>query len=250
MPKGVAVSSFRHGGAERYEVVIDFSKAPAGTTRIELLNGSNPNNRDYDFTSKVMAFDLVDAPVDKSDPTWNRNYDGYPLADSEIMSQQPTGREKVISLRVQRTLQQWSINGKTWVDVINSEFKATVANPALDETQIWEIENRSGGWFHPVHIHLIDFKVIGRTGGAGKVLPHEAGPKDVVYVGEEEKVRLLCTFSSPSDRVGRYMVHCHNLPHEDHDMMQQFTVGPVDFDHDPCDPIQANRPVPDPTYSP
>ncbi|HEX8346752.1 MAG TPA: multicopper oxidase domain-containing protein, partial [Actinoplanes sp.] len=48
MPKGVAVQSFRHGGAERYEVVIDFSKAPAGTKRIELLNSSNPNNRDYD----------------------------------------------------------------------------------------------------------------------------------------------------------------------------------------------------------
>ena len=31
MPKGVAVSSFRHGGAERYEVVIDFSKVAAGT---------------------------------------------------------------------------------------------------------------------------------------------------------------------------------------------------------------------------
>ena len=24
---------------------------------------------------------------------------------------------------------------------------------------------------------------------------------------------------------GRYMMHCHNLPHEDHDMMTQFEVG-------------------------
>jgi len=248
MPKGVAVQSFRHGGAERYEVVVDFSKAPAGTKRIELLNSSNPNNRDYDFTGKVMAFDLVDTPIDKADPTWNRDYNGYPLAPSEIMSLQPTGREKVVSLRVQRTLNEWSINGKTWMDVVASDFKDVVANPALNETQVWEIENKSGGWFHPVHIHLIDFKVIGRTGGSGKVLPHEVGPKDVVYVGEGEKVRLLCTFSSPSNRVGRYMVHCHNLPHEDHDMMQQFSVGTVDYDHDPDDPIKANMPVPDPTY--
>ena len=27
------------------------------------------------------------------------------------------------------------------------------------------------------------------------------------------------------NRGGRYMIHCHNLPHEDHDMMQQFAVG-------------------------
>jgi heme/copper-type cytochrome/quinol oxidase subunit 2 len=24
---------------------------------------------------------------------------------------------------------------------------------------------------------------------------------------------------------GRYMIHCHNLTHEDHDMMTQFRVG-------------------------
>ena len=86
MPKGVAVTSMRHGGAERYEFVIDFSKAPASTTRIELLNGSNKNNIDYEHTGKVMAFDLIDGPVTKTranfdvpttqeaDPTWNRNY--------------------------------------------------------------------------------------------------------------------------------------------------------------------------------
>ncbi len=26
-------------------------------------------------------------------------------------------------------------------------------------------------------------------------------------------------------RTGRYMMHCHNLVHEDHDMMVQFEVG-------------------------
>ena len=251
MPKGVAVSSFRHGGAERYEVVIDFSKVAAGT-RVELLNLSNDNNVDYDYTNKVMAFDVTDAPVDKSDPTWNRNYDGYALAESEIMSLAPTGAETVVRLRVERTNGNWAISGKTWANVMSSGYTQSVATPRLGETQIWEIENNSGGWFHPLHIHLIDFKIIGRSGGAGRVLPHEAGPKDVVYIGEGEKVRLLCKFQTPSDRVGRYMVHCHNLPHEDHDMMQQFTVlpstGSLDYAADPHHPISAAKPVLDPTY--
>jgi len=251
MPKGVAVTSFRHGGAERYEVVIDFSKVAAGT-RVELLNLSNDNNVDYDYTGKIMAFDVTDEPVDTSDPTWNRNYDGYTLANSEIMSLARTGKEKVVPLRVERVNGQWAISGKTWVDVANSGYTQTVATPRLGETQVWEIENKSGGWFHPLHIHLIDFKIIGRTGGAGRVLPHEAGPKDVVYIGEGETVRLLCKFQTPSNRVGRYMVHCHNLPHEDHDMMQQFAVlpstGAVDYAADPHHPINAAKPVPDPTY--
>ena len=28
-----------------------------------------------------------------------------------------------------------------------------------------------------------------------------------------------------SKQVGKYMMHCHNLVHEDHDMMHQFSVG-------------------------
>jgi spore coat protein A, manganese oxidase len=32
--------------------------------------------------------------------------------------------------------------------------------------QIWEIENSSGGWFHPTHIHLVDFKILSRNGRA------------------------------------------------------------------------------------
>ena len=39
---------------------------------------------------------------------------------------------------------------------------------------------------------------------------------------------------------GKYMVHCHNLPHEDHDMMHQFSVGLNDGEVDANDPINAD----------
>lgn len=245
-PRGTAVTSYRQGPAERYEIVLDFSKVPLTTKRVELLNLSNPNNVDYDFTRKVMAFDLVDAPVDTTDPTWNRPYDGLELAPTELMSQQETGAEQVVRIRVKRELTTWTFGGQVWADVVASGYTKLLANPALGETQIWEIENSSGGWFHPVHIHLVDFKILSRNGQPP--LPHERGPKDVVYVGEAEIVRLLIPFSSPSMREGRYMVHCHNLPHEDHDMMTQFSIGPVRSD-DPHHPVSADPAVPDPTYA-
>ena len=54
------------------------------------------------------------------------------------------------------------------------------------------------------------------------------GAKDVVYVGENETVKVLAKF----DGRGKYMIHCHNLIHEDHDMMGQFEIvdpaGPGD----------------------
>jgi FtsP/CotA-like multicopper oxidase with cupredoxin domain len=269
MPKGVAVTSMRHAGAERYEIVIDFSKVPATTKRIELLNGSNKNNVDYDYTGKVMAFDLLDGPVTKTraryddptvlepDPTWDRNYDGFKLVDSEIMSLPTSGdyKRRHFKLRRDDITQQFMIDDTSWEEVVDSEYTKVLADPDLGDTEIWELENSSGGWFHPVHVHLVDFRVIKRVGGPGKVLPYEQGPKDVVYVGEGETVTLLVKFNAPGGdpefEGGRYMVHCHNLPHEDHDMMGQFSIGEVDLDGwDPHHPMSAAKPVPDPSYVP
>ncbi|HVH93813.1 MAG TPA: multicopper oxidase domain-containing protein, partial [Nocardioidaceae bacterium] len=80
--------------------------------------------------------------------------------------------------------------------------------------------------------------------GSGRVEAWEKGPKDVVYVGEGETVEVLVHYAMApkaypdgrstgqagvtADRGGRYMIHCHNLSHEDHDMMGQFLVTAED----------------------
>ena len=61
-----------------------------------------------------------------------------------------------------------------------------------------------------MHLHLVD--LLSRNGRPR--LPYERGPKDTVHVGDTEIIWLLVTFDSPSLRGGRYLVHCHNLPHE------------------------------------
>jgi FtsP/CotA-like multicopper oxidase with cupredoxin domain len=71
VPTPQKVANYRHAGAERYEVLIDFRKYKTGQ-RIELRNLSNPNNVDYDFTNKVMAFDVTEDAVNTSDPTGTR----------------------------------------------------------------------------------------------------------------------------------------------------------------------------------
>ena len=237
MPAAQVVSTYRHGGAERYEVLIDFRKYRTGQ-RIELRNLSNKNNVDYDYTNKIMAFDVTDEPVDTTDPTWNRI--PTTLTGSEVMSLTTSQSVKTRRFRTKRddTTNLWTINDDSWQEVIASGFRKVIADPALNSIEIWEIENSSGGWFHPLHIHLVDFQVISRNGRAP--FPYERGPKDVVYIGEGETVRLLMKFAPHG---GRYMMHCHNLPHEDHDMMAQFRVGPAPTDPDPFDPIMAAKPV-------
>lgn len=233
MPMAQSVSNYRHAGAERYEVLIDFRKYATGQ-RIVLRNLSNENNRDYDHTDKIMAFDVVETPVDTSDPTWNT----IPtvLAGSEVMSLTAAQSTKVRRFRVKRNdrTNVWTIGDSAWQDVVASGFRKVIANPGLGATEIWEFENSSGGWFHPMHTHLVDFQILSRNRRAP--FPYELGPKDTVYVGEGETVRLLMKFGPHR---GKYMLHCHNLPHEDHDMMVQFSVGLPDGGYDQNDPMTA-----------
>lgn len=242
MPRTQTVSEWRQGSAERYEVLIDFRHYRPGQ-RVILENLSNDNNRDYDHTNKVMAFDIMDdtfgeGAVDKSDPTWNRI--PTEVAPSHVMGLTAAAAVNTRHLRMERSGGEWTINGSTWHDVISSSYQNVLANPGLGDVEVWTIENSSGGWFHPTHIHLVDFRILSRNGQPP--LPYEEGPKDVVYVGENETVQVVAQFGDP-DRPqtrGRYMVHCHNLVHEDHDMMNQFAVGWVPGVSDGNDPITAD----------
>jgi FtsP/CotA-like multicopper oxidase with cupredoxin domain len=246
MPTARQVTSWRHAPAERYEVLIDFR--PHRGRRVELRNLSNPNNVTYANTGSVMAFDVLDVPPTTTrydaqgvlvpDPTW----DTLPttLVGSEVMDLPEAAAARSRHFRLKKNdLGVWTIGGHTWEDVVASGFTKVLADPKVGDTEIWTLENSSGGWFHPVHIHLIDFKILSRNGRPA--FDHEQGPKDVVYLGEGETVRLIMRFG-PHE--GRYMVHCHNLPHEDHDMMSQFRVGDP-ADPDPHDPVLADPCVPD-----
>ena len=228
MPKPQTTVQLRVGMAERYEVVIDFAQYAPGT-KIQLRNLGVPNSRDFDNTDKVMQFEVT---ADAFDAANNAvaDADGNLNPDNEIMKLDETTVPgiKTVKLDLHRSNSTWKVNNTTWDDIVKSNYQTVVANPQPDEVQIWEITNKSGGWFHPTHIHLVDFKILSRNGKAP--FNYELGPKDVAYVGENETVRLITKFSH---QTGRYMIHCHNLPHEDHDMMTQFRVGTDNADNDP-----------------
>jgi spore coat protein A, manganese oxidase len=227
MPHPQSCAHVKVGMAERYEIVIDFSKYKPGQ-KVTLKNASPKNNIDYDTTGVVCQF-VVGAHV--TDPRWNEiPQDLNP--NMNVMGLQESDAKTTRLMRFERKNGHWTVNGQTWEDVVNSGYELTVANPGLGDVEIWELENPGGGWFHPVHIHLVDFKVLDRDGRPPE--DFEKGPKDVVYVGESEKVRVIMRFEN---QVGRYMMHCHNLVHEDHDMMVQFEVGGGGHDPinaDPC----------------
>ena len=88
-------------------------------------------------------------------------------------------------------------------------------------TEIWEFDNTKGDEPHPMHIHALQFQVLDRKGGRGALIATESGWKDTVMLLAGEKVRVIMTFGN---NIGTYVLHCHNLEHEDDGMMLQFKI--------------------------
>ena len=213
MPYPQSVKKMRHIMGERYEIVIDFAKYAPGT-RVTLENKNPKNNISYANIDKIMAFDVVGDAFDPADNEVPAAL--YP--DNPVMNLQPGESVATRRLELVRKHGLWTINGHTWNDVVASGFTLVEGRPAKGSVEIWELVNKSGGWQHPLHIHLVDFKILDRNGRPP--FAYEKGPKDVAYLGENETVRVIMRF----DGSGKYMVHCHNLVHEDHDMMTQYEV--------------------------
>ena len=241
-PKVNAVSSWRHGVAERYEVLIDFRKYRVGT-KIELRNLSNKNNVDFANTGKVMQFEVVadSGPADHYVIPRTLDLGPQPFANRgaiEVNKLRPEMAKARRRVQVMRKHGIWTVNGETWDDIERTNFQRVLGNPQPYDVEIWDLVNQSGGWFHPLHIHLIDAQIIGRnTTPDGKAHAWEGGGKDVFYLGENETVTALMQFTTGDGNAGgRYMTHCHNLVHEDNDMMIQFAVGDVNVN----DPVHSD----------
>ena len=114
-----------------------------------------------------------------------------------------------------RTNGHWTINGETW-----DTMKIAAEDVGQNTWELWRFKS-GGGWFHPVHVHLVDFFVIKREGNTGLRTNEFLSPKDVFYLGPGNTIYVIARFGAHK---GDYMFHCHNLIHEDNDMMRAFRV--------------------------
>lgn len=178
--------------AERYEVVFDF--ASFAGQNITLRNtGDVAADTDYLETYQVMQFRVSSETVeDTSDlPATLRE---VPRAQTNKTIANPDH-----TFQFERQNGEWRINGIGW-DMVDQRV---LAKPPQGAVEIWELVNGGGGWSHPVHVHLVDMSVIGRTGSDRGVEPYEAaGLKDVVWLGPGETVYVQAAYQ-PWD--GLYM---------------------------------------------
>jgi blue copper oxidase len=95
-------------------------------------------------------------------------------------------------------------------------------NVLAGATEIWAFDNSQGDEPHPMHIHGIHFQILQRTGGRNNLTATEGGWKDTVLVLPNEIVKVIVPFGG---NLGKYVLYCHNLEHEDDGMMLQHQLN-------------------------
>jgi len=89
----------------------------------------------------------------------------------------------------------------------------------INELEEWKFINGTNN-YHPMHVHGVMFQVYSRNGNTN-LLPNDKGWKDTVLVNPNETVSVLVKFN---DYSGIYLLHCHNLEHEDDGMMLNIQI--------------------------
>ena len=118
---------------------------------------------------------------------------------------------------------RWRINDRVF------EMGAFPIEVAHGARELWLYRNYHTSMPHAMHLHGFPMRVIARETspdfiGALAVddrgrLATDLGAKDTVLVWPGETVRALVDFAHPWREPQGYLVHCHNLEHEDGGMM-------------------------------
>jgi len=189
--------------------------------------GAAPLTPDTQVKSNIpgigMAMELLRIHV--------RRQEGYDRAVPETLSRITPIAANCASPRViylDHVKMVWRINGETY------QPEKTPITVKRSATEVWNIRNAETSMPHPFHIHGFQFQILERIGSPGQqkklalndkgLAASDLGWKDTVLVWPGETVCVVIDFAHPFNGDQVYMIHCHNLEHEDQGMMLNMKV--------------------------
>ena len=204
----VTVTSVTLGPGERVDALVDFSGD---------ASGANITLRSLPFTGGGMGpgprqgiqLDVLNLYVDST----NIAPCVVPATLSSLTPYAATNALRTRTFTITASGMLHYINGLQFV-ADRLDFTAPWA-----ELERWDFVNQSTE-FHPMHPHGVHFQVLSRS--TGVLRPEDGGWKDTVLVAGSETVSALVRFDAYP---GRFVLHCHNLEHEDDGMMLNFEVS-------------------------
>jgi FtsP/CotA-like multicopper oxidase with cupredoxin domain len=216
LPAPIQVPHVDLGTGERVDLLADFSDLPVGT-RLGLVSLGFPSpsrgggmGMMRGVTPQGASMELMEIRVARRVTETFTVPAALPAP--ALPSRSEAERER--TFRFESMMMNHTINGRAFqMDRIDERVP-------LGSTEVWTFVNDSQ-FPHPVHMHAVHFRVLSRTGGRGQLFPWEAGAKDTVLLFPDERVEVVSRFDR---HPGRFLLHCHNLEHEDMGMMMNFQI--------------------------
>jgi FtsP/CotA-like multicopper oxidase with cupredoxin domain len=250
------------GIAERYDIIIDFSKYKEGD-KLYMVNLMQ--HKDGQVTDKAIPLDDIlsgvyqpkevdddnDGVPDRwvnGDPVVGKflefrvhNYNGHDLSmdpaeyvagkKTMIPIHRPNETELANALHRSFEFERQPTDEKPWV-IETDGGKGFGMDPRRISAattknsgglEVWRLIN-SGTWSHPIHIHFEEGVVLRRD---GKEPPEweKWARKDVYRLGPQpDSGDLVEVALRFREFAGTFMEHCHNTQHEDHAMLLRWDV--------------------------
>ncbi len=217
LERAVTTNALFLAPGERAEILVDFSRDPLSTS-VPLVSaaftvrgggmgmGMGGASSQGAFASLLRLVVARAGPAGAALPARLASIERLDPARAQVQ------RRFVMEMRMPPFAGAFTINARSFDP---ARVDVRVERGVLE---VWEIVNLSTEP-HPFHVHATQFQVVSRSSGA--LSPHELGLKDTVLVWPGETVRIAIRFDS---HAGLYVLHCHNLEHEDAGMMLNLEV--------------------------
>jgi suppressor of ftsI/bilirubin oxidase len=221
--------------AERVDVVVDFSGIASGGFVVLESRAFKPmqdlpasatdahGHRAAPVMNDGAAFDLMQFRVRGE----RLPSPALPKRLSTLPTIAASGDERPLRLGFAKG--RWRINDRVY------DVSATPIEVPRGATETWLFRNYYTSAPHAMHLHGFLFRVLERETSPDDIakmavdahgrLPTDLGMKDTVLVWPGESVRIAIDFATAASDPQVYLVHCHNLEHEDGGMMLRLRVG-------------------------
>ena len=210
LPAATQSASIWLGVGERTDFLIDFAGMRPGSRamlRSLSFEAAEPGRK----FPQGIAMDLLELHrTSESAP----RIPLLPAVLSQIAPLGAAGAARRFEFRTSLGAEMHRINGATF------DMDRVDVTVPFGEVERWTFHNEST-LPHPVHLHGTQFQVTARIGGRATVLPYEGGWKDTALLMPGETVEALVRFDAYR---GLFLLHCHNLQHEDLGMMLNVQV--------------------------
>jgi FtsP/CotA-like multicopper oxidase with cupredoxin domain len=256
LPQTVPLTQLdQQGIAERYDIVIDFSRYTIGQT-VDLVNlqehrdgkgpgqiltvaGALSGQSSDPAVGACLRFQVVRNPAVPDQSICPNT--PITLIPNPDLSAIPVTRQRLFTFDDRASQNQndpvtsytgggnWGIaadntggsRNRRGGSALKADFGRISSAPKFGTREIWTLQ---GGfnWDHPIHIHFEEGQILARNGSFSNVPQAERGRKDVYRLKENGSVTITMQFR---DWGGMFMEHCHNTMHEDNAMLLRWEIN-------------------------